>query len=138
MNKKEGLVKDIPASDKDGNPSLPMVSYTVKVTTGNCRGAGTDANVFIVLTGSQGDSGKLDMEGPGNLFERGKTDTFQYNLVDLGDLKKIRIGHDGKGIGAGWFCANVNVECSSGKKWDFPCNKYVKNFSCFLTFFKMV
>jgi len=115
---------DIPASDKDGKTYAPLVTYTINVTTGTCRGAGTDANMFVILYGESGDSGKQILEGPGNLFERGKTDVFSVKCVDLGKLKRIRIGHDGAGLGAGWFCQEVNVESSAGKTWKFPCSKW--------------
>jgi hypothetical protein len=41
------------------------------------RGAGTDANVYIILLGATGrDSGKLPLENSKNNFERGKKDIF--------------------------------------------------------------
>jgi hypothetical protein len=101
--------RDIVSSDADGNPSLPLVSYSVEVTTGDRRGAGTDANVHIVLYGANGDSGVRILDGPGNLFERKQTDTFGFKTIDLGELKKIRIGHDNSGFGASWFLDKVVV-----------------------------
>jgi len=65
------------------------------------------------------------LEGPGNLFERGNTDVFNLECVELGELKKIRIGHDGTGIGAGWFCENIKVESSTGKKMELPLQSVV-------------
>lgn len=35
-----------------------VVKFNVHVTTGNVRGAGTDANVFITIYGTTGDTGK--------------------------------------------------------------------------------
>lgn len=49
-----------------------------------------DANVTITLFGVEGDSGVRKLEGPGNLFERGQTDTFGFDCVEMGELKKIR------------------------------------------------
>ena len=47
--------------------------------TGDRRGAGTDANVFIVLYGESGDSGKPKiLQNGSNNFERGK---FYYNFI---------------------------------------------------------
>lgn len=45
----------------------------------------------------------------GNQFERGKTDTFDVQCVDVGKLSKVRIGHDDGGVGAGWHLARVEV-----------------------------
>ena len=38
-------------------PSEDMTIYKVYVKTGDKRGAGTDADVFIVFVGSEGESG---------------------------------------------------------------------------------
>lgn len=52
-------------------------------------------------------------------------DVFEIEAVTLEKIKKIEIGHDGKGIGAGWYLEkvvikhpdkpkyNVNIDCSS-------------------------
>jgi hypothetical protein len=46
-----------------------------------------------------------------NDFERGSTDVFEFNAPSTGKpMSKIRIGHDGAGIGAGWHLAKVVVE----------------------------
>ena len=36
-----------------------MTTYDVHVTTGDVRGGGTDANVFIVLYGDHSDTGRF-------------------------------------------------------------------------------
>lgn len=46
--------------------------YKVTVYTGNKKGAGTDANVYIVLFGENGDSGQKNLDDSRNNFERGK------------------------------------------------------------------
>lgn len=50
---------------------------------------------------------------------------FEIEAVTLEKIKKIEIGHDGKGIGAGWYLEkvvikhpdkpkyNVNIDCRS-------------------------
>lgn len=52
-------------------------------------------------------------------------DVFEIEAVTLEKIKKIEIGHDGKGIGAGWYLEkvvikhpdkpkyNVNIDCNS-------------------------
>lgn len=45
-----------------------------------CRGACTDAQVFVVLTGTKGKSADMKLENSPDNFERGKTDTF---LLDI-------------------------------------------------------
>lgn len=80
-----------------------VVKYKVQVKTGDIRGAGTDANVFLQLFGVNGDAGERKLESSGNNFERGHTDTFGIEAVDLGDLIKARVRHDGSGFGSAWF-----------------------------------
>jgi hypothetical protein len=96
------ISRELAASEQDGVASTPLSKYTISVKTGDIRGAGTDANVFIILYGDQGDSGKRKLEGSGNKFERDQTDTFGFECVELGPLSKIRIGHDAAGFGSDW------------------------------------
>jgi hypothetical protein len=51
---------------------LTANEYKVTVYTGDKRGAGTDANVFITLFGDAGDSGERKLDTSKNNFERGK------------------------------------------------------------------
>ena len=74
------------------------MTYKLLVKTGDIRGAGTDANVFAQIFGENGDTGERKLEASGNNFERGHTDTFGIEAVDLGDLTKLRIGHDGRHV----------------------------------------
>lgn len=76
-----------------------VVKYKISVRTGDKRGAGTDANVFIILHGENGDTGKRILEGAGNNFERARVDVFGIESIDIGDLTKVTIGHDGAGFG---------------------------------------
>ena len=50
------------------------MEYLVKVFTGDKRGAGTDANVFINITGEMGDTGERHLQDSNNTnkFERNK------------------------------------------------------------------
>ncbi len=43
-----------------------------------------------------------------NKFERGQVDEFVVSCGDLGEIEKLRIGHDGSGPGAGWHLAEVH------------------------------
>ncbi|ETE58684.1 Lipoxygenase-likey domain-containing protein 1, partial [Ophiophagus hannah] len=72
-------------------------TFTVRVRTGDKKNAGTDSNVFIILYGSKDDTGTIYLKASKtnrNKFERDKVDVFTVECVDLGDLKKIKIGHD--------------------------------------------
>lgn len=54
--------------------SFAVRKYKVHVFTGDVKGAGTDANVFITIYGEYGDSGERQLgksETYSNKFERG-------------------------------------------------------------------
>ncbi|XP_074669791.1 lipoxygenase homology domain-containing protein 1 [Strix aluco] len=104
-------------------------TYTVKVKTGDKKNAGTDANVFITLYGSKDDTGIVSLKASKinkNKFERGKVDDFTVESVDIGDLKKIKIGHDNKGNSTGWFLEWVEIDAPSlGQCLKFPCGRWL-------------
>jgi hypothetical protein len=78
-----------------------LVVYTVQIKTANVYGAGTDANVKMTLIGkcdgSPTSSGERILNNGRGKFERGSRDTFSVEAADLGEITKVRIGHDNKG-----------------------------------------
>lgn len=68
------IVRELTPTDAQGRPigGLAEVEYEVKVHTGDVRGAGTDANVFLNIYGMNGDSGERELRKSDNLnkFER--------------------------------------------------------------------
>lgn len=54
-----------------------------------------------------------------------QVDQFDIEAVKLQSLKKIRIGHDGSGPGAGWFLDKVVITdpTDPGKEYNFPCER---------------
>ncbi|KAL8614281.1 hypothetical protein ACOMHN_007619 [Nucella lapillus] len=87
--------------------------YKVSVFTGNKRGAGSDANVYITMFGEFGDSGEKKLSSRKNNFERGKMDEFLLECPKLGRLERIRVGHDNSGFGPGWFLDKNTVNGAS-------------------------
>ena len=84
------------------------------MTTGDVRGAGTDANVFVIFFGGENgetNSGKLFLEDDSkNNFERGKTDVFTVECTEqFSPLHHLRIGHDNSGPASGWYLEKVSV-----------------------------
>ena len=75
--------------------------YRVYVKTSDVRGAGTDANVYIIIFGENGDSGEQHLkksETNKSAFENNQTDVFTLpEMLSLGQLMKIRVWHDNKG-----------------------------------------
>ncbi|XP_040192273.1 lipoxygenase homology domain-containing protein 1 [Rana temporaria] len=107
--------------------SLVPVKYEVIIVTGFEKGSGTDANVSIIMFGSNGDSGKHDLKQKmRNLFERGKTNRFYIETLDLGEMKKVRVEHDNSGLNPGWLLERVEVTNSAtGVTTIFPCGKWL-------------
>ncbi|XP_023816876.1 lipoxygenase homology domain-containing protein 1 [Oryzias latipes] len=104
-------------------------TYTVRIKTGDKKYAGTDANVFMTLYGTKDDTGIITMKASKthkNKFERGMIDEFTVEAVDIGPLKKLRIGHDNCGGSAGWFLDWVEIDAQSlGQKLRFPCGRWL-------------
>ncbi|XP_048219316.1 lipoxygenase homology domain-containing protein 1 isoform X2 [Perognathus longimembris pacificus] len=107
--------------------SLVPVKYEIIVTTGYELGAGTDANVFVTIFGSNGDTGKRELkQRMRNLFERGSTDRFFLETLELGDLRKVRLEHDSSGYYSGWLVEKVEVtNTSTGVATIFNCGRWL-------------
>jgi len=110
----------------DGKPGRSLVSYRITVITGLEQGAGTDANVYLTMIGADGRVDKARLDNDKDNFERGRIDVFCIDTLDLGELKQIVIGHDGTGIGAGWFCDKIFiVNEGTNQRWMFPVEKWL-------------
>ncbi|XP_076613401.1 lipoxygenase homology domain-containing protein 1 [Chaetodon auriga] len=107
--------------------SLVPVKYEIIVITGDEKGAGTDANVFITIYGSNGDSGRRQLRQKfRNLFEREQTDRFLLEMLDMGDLQKVRVEHDNSGLNPGWLLDRVEVtNTANGVTTIFLCGKWL-------------
>uniref|UniRef100_A0A452T4T2 Lipoxygenase homology domains 1 n=1 Tax=Ursus maritimus TaxID=29073 RepID=A0A452T4T2_URSMA len=113
----------------DGEEMMEWTSYTVSVKTSDILGAGTDANVFIIIFGENGDSGTLALKQSTNWnkFERNNTDTFNFSdMLNLGHLCKLRVWHDNKGIFPGWHLGYIDVRDNSrDETFRFQCDRWL-------------
>ncbi len=100
-------------------------SYVVTVVTGDVRGAGTQANVFLTLEGTNGSSGEKLLDNDKDNFTRGRTDTFLIHCSDLGSLTKLSLRHDNTGPHPGWLLESVCVSCD-GVEVCFPCGQWLE------------
>lgn len=87
---------------------LPEVTWYVWVHTSDVRGAGTDANVYLMAYGEKGKSDEIPLENKGDAFEKGKEDKFKIEMVEIGIPYKIRVWHDNKGNFAAWHLKRVS------------------------------
>ncbi|KAM7319857.1 hypothetical protein ACRRTK_021540 [Alexandromys fortis] len=111
-----------------GQPVLPVTKYEVYITTGELWNAGTMANVYLSIYGEKGDTGsrKLSRSKSAVKFLRGQIDTFFLEAVNLGNLCKIVIGHDGLGPGNGWFLEDVVVrDPTTNQEYAFFCHRWL-------------
>ncbi len=115
-----------------------LIDYKIVVNTGDVMGAGTDAKVTVVLFSTAGDTGdkRLRNSDKPNPFENNQVDTFKVNAKNVGDLKKLIVGHgmmlleciltcsDNTGSGPGWFLERITV-IAHQQYHDFYCNRWL-------------
>lgn len=97
--------------------------------TGDVRGAGTAANVFVTLEGTHGSSSKqLLPPGEGGGFDRASIvrGVVKSQMV-LGRIKKLVIGHDNSGFGSDWFLDHVVLypQTDPDEKIYFGCGQWL-------------
>lgn len=82
-------------------------------------GAGDDKVAWVRTT-----TGRLDLVAKkGNPFERGRVDTFTIEAMDVGQVRKLKIGHNDEGVAAGWYLDSVELGVpSKGRTYNFSCN----------------
>lgn len=104
-------------------------AYFLTIKTGSMQDAGTDANVYIILHGEEGDSGKIVLNPlmKGNVFKHGAVDQVMLeNIKDLGFIKSITVGHDNKKHAPGWYLERVTVQhCDTGQVFEFDCFEWL-------------
>ncbi|XP_058493118.1 lipoxygenase homology domain-containing protein 1 [Solea solea] len=125
------VVRELPATGDLIDEPLSLVKYRVTVCTGTVGGSGTDASVFLNLIGDLGDTGDRELiicKNNVNKFEKGNLDEFIIEAVNIGRVRRVRIGHDGKGGGCGWFLDKVIVREEGQAEFqavEFPCNRWL-------------
>ncbi|CAL8344476.1 unnamed protein product [Lota lota] len=125
------IIREIPATGDLIPEPLPLIKYLVTICTGNISGSGTDASVFLNIIGDLGDTGERLMfmsKNNVNKFEKGNHDEFFVESVTLGQVRRVRVGHDGRGGGCGWFLDKVLVREEGqpeSEAIEFPCDRWL-------------
>ncbi|KAM4615981.1 lipoxygenase homology domain-containing protein 1 [Polymixia lowei] len=125
------VVRELAATGDLIAEPLPLIKYRVTVCTGSIGGSGTDASVFLNLIGDQGDTGDrqlVNCKNNVNKFEKASMDEFIIEAVAIGQVRRVRIGHDGRGGGCGWFLDKVIVReegQAEASAVQFPCNRWL-------------
>ncbi|XP_041478568.1 polyunsaturated fatty acid 5-lipoxygenase-like [Lytechinus variegatus] len=113
-----------------GDKDKHQAAYTVRVKTGDCRNAGTDANIYIALH-SKDDERTKNVKLTGSFwqdhFERGDFNTFKpKELADKGPVLKLEVWRDLSGFNDSWYVDVIEVERhSTTTKYIFPVNRWV-------------
>ena len=112
------------------NDPRDLYGYEITVFTGFDRGAGTTADVSIVLTG------KLEQTQPRRLqdpdparrkFLQGNIDFFLLTVPrPLGKIQQLRIWHNNAGANPSWFVSRILVrDLQTDKTVWFICNRWL-------------
>lgn len=120
----------IGSADKELYPKQPVADYSVRIKTGAVKNAGTDSNIYFQVFGDKGDTGVIELKqicDTKDKFLQSSNTKINLQTVDVGNLEKVRIGHDGRGLGTGWYLEEVVIivhdEC-----WIFPCNRWLADY----------
>ena len=90
----------------------PPRDYKVKVQTGTESGAGTDSDIDLILTGTEGHiSARLNPMIAGNAFENGDQDTVYLNrYLNIGKLREVKVCSNGMGWGSDWSLKWIEID----------------------------
>lgn len=107
----------------------PSLVYILEVHTGDVRGAGTAANVFVTLEGTKNFTSKQRIRGEScDGFDRASVVKAELQpQEDLGQIQQLKIGHDNSGFGSDWFLEEVVVYTRSNPqaKLYFVCGQWL-------------
>lgn len=121
---------------KEKKPGPNEIYYRVKVKTGNCNNASTDANVYLSIKGARGDVNKKILfnqykaikteNGFKFKFERNSENVFKLIGVDVGQINSIIIEHDGQDVHSSWFLKEIMVtNTKTNRSWLFEYNDWL-------------
>ncbi|TMS08684.1 Lipoxygenase homology domain-containing protein 1 [Larimichthys crocea] len=113
------IIRELPATGALIDEPLPLIKYLATICTGEVSGSGTDATVFLNIIGD------LVLS-----FVVLQHDEFIIEAVTVGKVQRVRVGHDGRGGGCGWYLDKVMVR-EEGQPESmaivFPCDRQGNN-----------
>lgn len=96
----------------------PSSAYHLRVHTGDVRGAGTRAQIFVEVKDDNGGHFRTQLRvGGEDVFRRNSVCEFNLRVPDsLGAVTEVLVGHDNSDVGAGWYldCIELTPVPSSG------------------------
>lgn len=100
-----------------------LIEYTIKFFTGDVAAGGTDANVSLIIYGTRGETKPIKLNDliARNAFEAGQINYIKLAYENLGSIKKVKIWHDEKWLGDGWYLNKISVKNDyTGIEDEFP------------------
>jgi hypothetical protein len=131
--RRESVAKTPAKSKPKPKPKTGKQKYTVKVVTAGSKKSGTDAKVTLSIDGTLSKAKKLELKQSDHKdkFEKGQTDTFTFDLENLGEIKSIELESDGgRGMShkfdTQWELATVTIAVAGNDAgpWAFDCNQW--------------
>ncbi len=107
---------------KPHTPKQPdLLEYKLSIATGDARGAGTLANVFITISGSKRTSPKTAILGQ---FDRASVVMATIETTDVGIIKCLSVDHDNLGFSPDWFLDYITLKYSDNEMY-FTCQQWL-------------
>ena len=105
--------------------------YEVEVKTSDEKGAGTNSNIKLVLAAVNKTvefnlDKKYATSKNKDLFETGQVDAFSIYAKEIGNLKKITVLSDKKGLGSDWMLQHVKI-AREKEMIMFTANKWIND-----------
>ena len=116
-----------------------MARYRWETKTAYVNGAGTDANVFISLSGDKASLKETEINDPDSSqdWEKGDINHGLIETADLGWIKTGTLKHDGWGAGPDWMVEYVKItNDDDGREWLAGVNAELKANNPFRLVFK--
>ena len=116
-----------------------MARYRWETKTAYVNGAGTDANVFISLSGDKASLKETEINDPDSSqdWEKGDINHGLIETADLGWIKTGTLKHDGWGAGPDWMVEYVKItNDEDGREWLAGVNAELKANNPFRLVFK--
>lgn len=91
------------------DPGEKIQSYNVTIVTGNDPSHATDANVFLTIHGTKGNTKRQPLREDSDNFEAGSEDVFAVESKAIGDITAVTLEQDDSGASSAWFVERVTV-----------------------------
>ena len=104
-----------------------MARYRWETKTAYVNGAGTDANVFLSLSGDKATLKETEINDPDSSqdWEKGDINHGLIETADLGWIKTGTLKHDGWGAGPDWMVEYVKItNDEDGREWTATIGKW--------------